>query len=143
MSNAQGNTKVIWILMALTVAAGLFGSVLFTELGQFANLPSTWLYAVYPHIGWVSILVGIVALFVLVVHLSQGMLQRKLVIAYVVVIAGMIFVTNFFVPEVWLRGHHHTATFIPVSEADALLEDDADVFVLEIAGEARPTPETG
>ena len=140
MSDAQGSTKIIKILMALTVAAGLFGSVLFTELGQFLNLPSSWLYAVYPQIGWVSILVAVIALYVLVVHLLQGMLSRRLVIGYVVVIAGMIFVTNFFVPEVWLRGHHHTATFIPVSEADALLEDDADVFVLEIAGEARAYP---
>ena len=140
MTDTQGNTKILWILMALTVAAGLFGSVLFTEAGQIINLPSSWLYAVYPTIGWVSILVAVIVLYVLVQHLSQGVLQRKLVIGYVVVIAGMIFVTNFFVPEVWLRGHHHTATFIPVSEADEFLEEDADVFVLEINGEARAYP---
>jgi len=140
MSDTQGVKKVIWILMALSLAAGLFGSILFTELGQLLNLPSSWLYVIYPHLGWVSILVGVIALFVLVQHFRHGLLQRSLVFAYVVVIAGTIFVTNFFVPEVWLRGHHHTATFIPVSEADKLLEDDADVFVLEIGGEARAYP---
>jgi hypothetical protein len=44
------------------------------------------------------------------------------------------------VPEIWLRGHHHTAEFISVPEADAMLEDDADVFVLEINSEARAYP---
>ena len=140
MSDTQGVKKAIWILMALSLAAGLFGSILFTELGQLLNLPSSWLYVIYPHLGWISILVGVIALFVLVQHFRHGLLQRSLVFAYVVVIAGTIFVTNFFVPEVWLRGHHHTATFIPVSEADKLLEDDADVFVLEIGGEARAYP---
>ena len=133
MTDTQGVKKIIWILIiALSLVAGLFGSVLFTELGQLLNLPSSWLYAIYPHLGWVSILIGVIALFVLVQHLRHGLLQRRLVLGYVVVIAGTIFVTNFFVPELWLRGHHHTATFIPVSEADELLEDDADVFVLEI-----------
>ena len=98
MSGTQSNIKIIWILIALTMALGLFGSVLFTEAGQVINLPSSWLYAVYPTIGWVSILVAVIALYVLVIHLSQGVLKRKLVIGYVVVIAGMLFVTNFFVP---------------------------------------------
>ena len=141
MTDTQGVKRIIWILIiALSLVAGLFGSVLFTELGQLLNLPSSWLYAIYPHLGWVSILIGVIALFVLVQHLRHGLLQRRLMLGYVVVIAGTIFVTNFFVPELWLRGHHHTATFIPVSEADELLEDDADVFVLEIGGEARAYP---
>ena len=121
MTDTQGNTKFLWILMALSVAAGIFGSVLFTEVGQILNLPSDWLYAVYPHLGWVSILVFVIALYVLAQHFRSGLLRRRLVMAYVVVIAGTIFVTNFFVPEVWLRGHHHTATFISVLEADDLL----------------------
>jgi hypothetical protein len=140
MTDTQGNTKFLWILMALSVAAGIFGSVLFTEVGQILNLPSDWLYAVYPHLGWVSILVFVIALYVLARHFRSGLLRRRLVMAYVVLIAGTIFVTNFFVPEVWLRGHHHTATFISVLEADDLLEDDADVFVLEVGDDARAYP---
>ncbi len=106
--------------MALSVAAGIFGSVLFTEVGQMLNLPSDWLYAVYPHLGWVSILVFVIALYVLAQHFRSGLLRRRLVMVYVVLIAGAIFVTNFFVPEVWLRGHHHTATFISVLEGSPL-----------------------
>ena len=61
-------------------------------------------------------------------------------IGYVVVLVGMIVVVNYFVPYIWLRGHHHTAEFISVSEADALLTDEDDVFVLEIGGDARAYP---
>ena len=140
MPTAKAYEKILWVLVVLSVAAGLFGSVLFTELGQLLNLPSSWLYAVYPNLGWASIVIAAMALVVLYQHIRQDVLGRRLVISYLVVIAGTIFVTNYFVPEVWLRGHHHTATFIPVLEADALLEDDADVFVLEINGEARAYP---
>jgi hypothetical protein len=126
--------------MTLSLAAGLFGSVLFTELGQLFNLPSSWLYAVYPHLGWVSVLVGLCVLFVLYQHFKNGKLSRRLVVGYVVVVGGMIFVTNFFVPNVWLRGHHYTAQYISIAEADTLLDAEADVFVLEIGGEARAYP---
>lgn len=47
---------------------------------------------------------------------------------------------NYFVPYIWLRGHHHTAEFISVTEADVLLVDEDDVFVLEIGGDARAYP---
>ena len=47
MPTAKAYEKILWVLVVLSVAAGLFGSVLFTELGQLLNLPSSWLYAVY------------------------------------------------------------------------------------------------
>ena len=140
MSSTRNSEKLVWILMALSLAAGLFGSILFTELGQLLNLPSTWLYKVYPHLGWVSVLVALCALYVLFQHFKNGILSRKMAIGYFIVVAGMIFVTNYFVPNVWLRGHHYTAQYISISEADSLLEAEADVFVLEIGGEARAYP---
>ena len=140
MSDIRASVKIIWAVIALSLAAGLFGVVLFTELGQFLNLPSEWLYAVYPNLGWASVLVGIAALFVLYLNFRHKLLNRRLVYGYAVVIAGMIIVTNYFVPEIWLRGHHHTAEFISVTDADLMLEDDEDVFVVEINGEARAYP---
>lgn len=140
MSDIHSNTKIIWFLITLSLAAGIFGSVLFTELGQLLNLPSSWLYAVYPNLGWTSIVVGVIVLIVLLLHFRHGLLKRKLVTSYAIVIAGTIFVTNFFVPDVWLRGHHHTANFVPIAEVDSLLDNNADVFVLEINGEARAYP---
>ena len=140
MSQTAVSSRFAWILIGLSLAAGAFGVVLFTELGQLLNLPSSWLYAVHPNLGWISVLLVIVALFILYLHFRHHLLDRRLVIAYAVVLLGMVFVTNYFVPYIWLRGHHHTAEFISVAEADALLEESDDVFVLEIDGEARAYP---
>lgn len=140
MADERNLKNIIWALIILTLAAGAFSSVLFTELGQFLNLPSSWLYAVYPNLGWASVVVAIAAVCVVYLSFRYTLMDRRLVIGYVVVIAGMIFVTNYFVPEIWLRGHHHTAEFITVPEADQMLDDDADVFVIEISGEARAYP---
>jgi hypothetical protein len=140
MSDTQFSLKVTWLLMLLSLAAGIFSSILFTELGQLLNMPSEWLYGLYPHLGWTSAIVIAIVLYVLFQHFHHKIMSRRIVIGYVVLVVGMVFVTNFFVPNVWLRGHHHTAMFIPVSEADTLLESNADVFVLEINGEARAYP---
>ena len=140
MTNDLSLKNIMRVLIALTLAAGAFSSILFTELGQFLNLPSSWLYAVYPNLGWASVLVVILCLIVLFLQYRYKLLDTRIVIGYVVVIAGMVFVTNYFVPEIWLRGHHHTAEFISVTEADKMLEDDDDVFVLEINGDARAYP---
>ena len=126
--------------MGLTLAIGAFGVALFTELGQLMNLPSGWLYAIHPNLGWISAILVAVVLVVLVVHVRDKVPGRGVVVTYAVLMVGMVLVVNYFVPYIWLRGHHHTAEFIPVPQADAMLEDDDDVFVLEIDGEARAYP---
>ena len=140
MSTGQLSTRIAWGLVILTLLVGVFTSVLYTELGQLLNMPSAWLYSLYPYLGLGSIIIVVIVLYILFLHFRFGFMRRRLAIAYAVLIAGMIFVTNFFVPEVWLRGHHHTAEYISISEADGLLDDDADVFVLELNGEARAYP---
>ncbi len=86
MPNSRTPTSFMWVLMFLTLAAGVFSSTLFTELGQFLNLPSTWLYAVYPNLGWASVLVSIVALCVFCLNYRHNLIDRRLVYGYVVVI---------------------------------------------------------
>ena len=140
MGNSEFTDRITWVLVGVSLTAAFFAVVLFTELGQLLDLPSSWLYATYPHLGWGSAVLILVALYVLFRHLRHDFMSRRLVIGYVVVLVGMILVTNFFVPYIWLRGHHHTAEFITVPEADALLEDADDVFVLEIGAEARAYP---
>ena len=139
-SELQFSTKITWILVGISLFAGIFLVLLFTELGQLLNLPSEWLYAIHPNLGWISILMVIAALFVLYQHFSSKFLSGKLIVSYMVVILGCVFVTNYFVPYIWLRGHHHSAEFITIPEADKFLDDDADTLVLEINGEARAYP---
>ena len=137
---ANRHDIVTWILVGLSLAIAFFGVVLFTELGQMLNLPSAWLYGTYPYLGPVSVVLVLVALYVLYRYLRGRLMGRWAITAYVVALIGMILLTNFFVPYIWLRGHHHSAEFISVAEANALLAPDDDVFVLEINGEARAYP---
>jgi len=39
MSQTAVSSRFAWILIGLSLAAGLFGVALFTELGQLLNLP--------------------------------------------------------------------------------------------------------
>ncbi len=94
----------------------------------------------YPHLAWLSLMLVAIAVFVLFRHMRAEFMGRRAVIIYLVALAGMVLVTNYFVPYIWLRGHHHTAEFISVSEADAMLDVDDDVFVMAVSGEARAYP---
>jgi len=140
LSNTGSTNRLVWALVGLSLAVALFAVALFTELGQLLNLPSNWLYAIHPHLGWASVIILLVALYVVFRHVRYNFMSRRLVIGYVVVLVGMIVVVNYFVPYIWLRGHHHTAEFISVSAADELLADEDDVFVLEIGSDARAYP---
>ena len=131
---------VTWALVGLSLAIAFFGVILFTELGQMLNLPSAWLYASYPYLGTISLALLAVAAFVLYRHLSGVFMTRRVLTLYLVALVGMVLVVNYFVPYIWLRGHHHTAEFITVAEADKLLEENEDVFVLAIGDEARAYP---
>ncbi len=90
MSNSSFPTPIVWILIGLSLAAGAFGVILFTELSQFLNLPSSWLYAVHPNLGWISALLVLVVLFVLLLHFRNHLLARGLVITYAVLVLGMV-----------------------------------------------------
>lgn len=140
MSEPRTPNLITLALIVITLAAGIFSSILFTELGQFLNLPSSWLYTVYPNLGWASMLVAISCLIVIYLHFRYNTIKRGFLLVYVLFIGGMIFITNYFVPEIWLRGHHHTAEFISVEQADRMLDADDDVFVIEIDGDARAYP---
>ena len=140
MRNTGASNHITWSLVGLSLAVALFAVALFTELGQLLNLPSSWLYATHPHLGWISVLLLLATLYVVFQHMRSDFMSRRLVIGYVVALVGMILVINYFVPYIWLRGHHHTAEFISVSDADVLLKDEEDVFVLEIDGDARAYP---
>ena len=92
MFSASSSPRFLCVLIGLSLAVGAFGVALFTELGQLLNLPSNWLYAVHPNLGCISALL-VVVLFILYHHFRNRLLSRRLVVAYAVVVLGMVFVT--------------------------------------------------
>ena len=64
MSNTGLTDRFTWALIGLSIVVVLFAVALFTELGQLLNLPSSWLYAIHPHLGWTSVLLLMVTLYI-------------------------------------------------------------------------------
>jgi hypothetical protein len=133
-------TEILKILMLLTAAFGLFLMALYTELGQLLNLPSDWFYAVFPSLPAISAIILVVAIVVILLARSQSLFSGLILTLYGLVTLGTLFAANIFVPDVWLRGQHHSANYQSVADVGSRLGDDADVLVLENNGDARAYP---
>jgi hypothetical protein len=128
------------ILMLLTTVFGLFLMALYTELGQLLNLPSDWFYAVFPSLPAISAIILVVAIVVILLARRQSLFSGLILTLYGLVTLGTLFAANIFVPDVWLRGQHHSANYLSVADIGSQLSDEADVLVLEHNGDARAYP---
>lgn len=133
-------TAILKILMLLTAACGLFLMALFTELGQLLNLPSDWFYAVFPSLSAMSVIILLVAIVVILLARRQSLFSGRVLTLYGLFTLGTLFAANMFVPDVWLRGQHHSANYQSIADIGSQLSDDADVLVLEHNGDARAYP---
>ncbi len=125
-------------MLALLIAVS--GAVLLTELGQLLNLPRDWVFGFFRWRGALSLTVLALGALVVVLQLRDRALSSWLYRVFIAVLLVSLFVINWFVPYFWLRAEQHNATFIAIAEADALLNDEEDVLVLEINGDARAYP---
>jgi hypothetical protein len=133
-------TAILKVLMLLTAAFGIFLMALYTELGQLLNLPSDWFYAVFPSLPAISAIILVVAIVVILLARRQSLFSGLILTLYGLVTLGTLFAANIFVPDVWLRGQHHSANYQSVADVGSRLGDDADVLVLENNGDARAYP---
>lgn len=131
---------MVWILVSIALAIGIGGAVLLSELGQLLNVPRDWVFGYFRIREALSIVAVLATLAVLALHVLRSQMGRWPVIAFSVAMSVCIVVVNWFVPYYWLRSEQHDAVFIPIAEADVLLEDKDEVLVLEIDGDARAYP---
>lgn len=134
-------TAPIWIVLLASLTLGAVGSFAFTELGQIVDMPRAWVFNLFEVRTSVNIaLVASLALVVVVNQRINSPFKNGFMIFYGLVIFACLFFINLFASEVWLRAQHHTAEFMSVADADKRLQDDDDVFVLVINGDARAYP---
>ena len=76
MRKTGSTNRITWVLVGLSLAVVLFAVALLTELGQLLNLPSSWLYAIHPHLGWASVLLVLVALYIVFRHIRYNFMSR-------------------------------------------------------------------
>ncbi|MCP4769666.1 MAG: DUF3179 domain-containing protein [Gammaproteobacteria bacterium] len=131
---------IILACIGFSAAIGLFGTAAMTELGQLVDMPRSWIFGFFQYKTWFNL--ALVALSVAAIYLNRISLIYKPapVAIYALAMVACLFFINWFAAEVWLRSQHHDAEFVSVTEADSLLEDSTDVFVLEIDGDARAYP---
>ncbi|MFC1827165.1 DUF3179 domain-containing (seleno)protein [Thermodesulfobacteriota bacterium] len=141
-SNAKKKTGylVFYLLAFISLGATTFGSVILTEAGQMMNLPRPWLIEFFRYRVPISIGIGIALALIVIVQFRYRVATRKIFIMILVGNAVGLFVINSFVPDYWLRSQHYIAEYTSIEEADRLLGEDDDVFVLEINGDARAFP---
>lgn len=128
------------LLAAAALAIGVLGAVLLTEAGQILDLPRDWVFGFYRYRLEISVALIAVTLALVYLHFRQQSTRHWFLGCYVATMLACVFFMNLFAPYVWLRAQHHSAIFIPVAEADSLLQPDDDVLVLEVNGDARAYP---
>ena len=138
LSSPQGLILISGVIVSFII--GVYGSIALTEAGQLINMPRSWVFDFFEYRVGVSAFIAVLLVFVLVINLKIRLFRPIPSAFYICSILACLFFINLFAPEFWLRSQQHTAEFISLSEANTLLEDNADVFVLEIDGDARAYP---
>ncbi len=131
---------VIVIIALVALAVGGYGAIALTEVGQMINLPRSWVFGFFEHRYLLNIIIVILAVIAVGLALSSSFIRRRWVLLYSLAIVACLFFINIFAPELWLRAQQHNASFMSLSQADQRLDEDDDVFVLEINGDARAYP---
>jgi Protein of unknown function (DUF3179) len=127
-------------LVGVSLLSGAYGTFALTEIGQMLDMPRNWIVVAYQ--SRVPLTANLVLVFVLalLLNIRKPLFTTTFLGIYVCLALACIFFINFFAPEIWLRSQQHGAEFMSIEQADKRLDEDADIFVLEINGDARAYP---
>ena len=136
----QPTSRLFVTLVMVTAVYSVFSVILMSDVGQFFALPKSWIVAYY-RFKWLFGGLNVLLLAVLwYLHLTRHEAPRWLLVGASVGVVVCIISAN--VINVFLfPTRQHTATYVPVSKADATLEDDQVIYVLEINGDVRGYPQ--
>ncbi|MGY5451054.1 DUF3179 domain-containing (seleno)protein [Agarivorans sp. MS3-6] len=131
---------LISVVVLISVFIGIFGAVALTEFGQILDMPRPWVFTYFDYKSVFSVAILFAVVLVFYLDNTPRFFSKKLKVCYALGIIACVFFINFFAPDFWLRSQHYGAQFMSVQEADSKLDDDTDMFVLEIDGDARGYP---
>lgn len=130
-----------WFLLVAFVTAtfSIFSAVLMTEPGQSLNLPRQWVVAYYQY-RWLFIAVNLGLLgYLWYLHQKFNIWSKvKMILASTGVLTCII-AANFLL-ALFFPSYQYSANYVPVSQADKVLQDDEIVYAVEINGEVRGYP---
>ncbi|TDJ09014.1 MAG: DUF3179 domain-containing protein [Deltaproteobacteria bacterium] len=133
---------IFYILLAISLISSLIGFLAIGDVTHWVvSFSNDFTYTIF---AWRFLIGGIAVLsFVTTLYIGHMILykSKKKLIAYAVVFCGLM-IGGFIGPTyLFFRSQHYSANFQPIEEISAdELEDQAEVLVVEINGDARAYP---
>ena len=123
----------------ITAALSIFSAVLMTEPGQSLNLPRSWIVNYYQH-RWqlIALNTGLLALL-WYLHARFAIWSRLWMILASLGVAICVLAANFLLALLFPSAQHD-ANYVSITEANALLDDNAVIYAVEINDEVRGYP---
>jgi hypothetical protein len=138
--SASPRQRLFFIVTAVTTAAfSIFSAVLMTEPGQSLDLPRSWIVAYYQY-RWllIGINVGLLT-FLWCLHAKFRIWSRAWMTLATLGVASCILAANFLLTLLFPSAQYN-ANYVSLAEAEALLDDDAIIYAVEINNEVRGYP---
>ncbi|MDH3998627.1 MAG: DUF3179 domain-containing protein [Desulfuromonadales bacterium] len=137
----SSRVRTLFILLALvTILPLAFGALLLNDVGQLFNLPTSWVFSFYYYRIPLSIAACILAILLVIYQRIHKLAKKFVMVVLILAVAGSLFLTHTFVPDVFLRSIHHTAQYTSIQVGDEVLQNGDEVLVLEVNGVARAFP---
>jgi len=137
----SSGVKTLFILLALVMILPLaLGALLLNDVGQLFNLPTSWVFNFYHYRIQISIVACILAILLVIYQCIHKVAKKSVIAVLLLVVAGSLFLTHSFVPDVFLRSMHRTAQYTSIQVGDEFLQGGDEVLVLEVNGVARAFP---
>lgn len=132
-------TLIFSLLAVVTAFVSIFFAVLMTEPGQSLNLPREWVIGYYAN-RWLFIFINLSLLAALWWLNAKYRFWRNIWMS--LASAGVIvcIIAANFLLAAFFPAYQYGANYVSVSEADALLSDDAIIYAVEINGETKGYP---
>ncbi len=126
-------------LACVTAFVSIFSATLMTEPGQSLNLPRDWV-VVYHANKWLFITLNLVLLVALwFFHIRYQIWGRSWMFLASIGVVFCIISANFLLPT-FFPSYQRGANYVPVQEADQVLEDDSIIYAVEINGDVKGYP---
>lgn len=140
MSNDTGRQRHLFLALAIVTAAfSILSAILMTEPGQSLDLPRSWIVAYYRY-RWlcIGLNTGLLALL-WYLHAKFKVWPRLAMSLASLGVVTCIFAANFLL-ALFFPSAQHNANYASVTEADAILTDEAVIYAVEINEEVRGYP---
>ena len=130
----QDHARKLGVVLALMVVAVLLaavGAVVLTDAGQIIGISKSVVIGYFRVHEWIMGLAVLAAGAALLLNRRWGLLRRRWMVTFVVVVVGCLFATKFATPYILFPSKQHGTEYRAVGELDGYLEPTDRVYAVE------------